>query len=135
MKCTQCFNDFCSVLLQNSDNGAPSVLKQKTANAAFCNDNKTCKPDPVPHPKARLPSFIWPCRHRQDLATYPPESGVQPSSSGIRGLSAREVYPFSRLPGKTVGSYPTLFTLTSSIVTRRYMSLWHFLYFLRSPSR
>gem|GEM_PF-3448307 len=81
---------------------------------------KTDKPDSVLRPKAKRPSFIYPIRRRIDLSTYPPSLGEQPSNLGLHGLSVREVYPPCRLPGKAMGSYPTLFTLTSGLRRRRY---------------
>lgn len=64
------------------------------------------------HAEARFPSSIRARRCRRALSTYPPGSGVQPSSPGLHGLSVREVYPPHLSPSTAVGSYPTLFTLT-----------------------
>lgn len=81
---------------------------------------QTYKPDSVPLRLIQwLPSFISFCRHRQNLATYPPGLGEQPSGPGLHGLAIHEVYPLCASPHKAVGSYPTLFTLTP-IKSRRY---------------
>ena len=96
-----------------------------TARMAFVNGVKKIKPIsrilfPSPihvSPKLqrrnneRIPSFIWPCRRRQDLAAYPPRSSEQPSSLGLHGLTVRGVYLLHMSPHAAVGSYPTLFTL------------------------
>lgn len=40
-------------------------------------------------------------------ATHPPGLGEQPSNPGLHGLTARKVYPFGRLPGRSVSPYLT----------------------------
>src|SRR5688572_5874985 len=88
---------------------------------------QTRKPDSV----FKL-SFIWDCNCLQPLAAYPPtfsfetRSGEQPSTVGIRGITACKVYPSLLLPAITVGSYPTFSPL--SRLRRDGYFLWHCLF-------
>src|SRR5687768_10563324 len=82
---------------------------------------QTRKPDSV----SKL-SFIWDADYSAPLSAYPSTSGEQPSNVDIHGISSCKVYPCYRLPGISVGSYPTF--SPSSCHRRDSYFLWHCLY-------
>ena len=79
------------------------------------------KPDSVSRKQVPgLLSFIWDCRHRQPLSTYPhwlPRRyrDEQPHFQCLFGLSAHKVYPAPSVASRAVGSYPTFSPLPVSV--------------------
>ena len=95
-----------------------------------------CKPGSV-SACGGSPSSIWDEGHPSPLSAYPPECGLRHKdgrstspfrrTSGIHGLSAREVYQTTAVASDAGGLLHHLFTLASTFADRRYPFLRHFL--------